>query len=75
MDAITTARAARRARRFVRAGLLREAREALGLTQDDLARLVGVKQPTISRWEAAKATPRARHAIRLAELLERADEA
>jgi transcriptional regulator with XRE-family HTH domain len=30
---------------------LRRRREALGMTQDDLARELGVKMMTISRWE------------------------
>lgn len=30
---------------------LRRHREALGMTQDDLARELGVKMMTVSRWE------------------------
>lgn len=30
---------------------LRQRREALGMTQDDLARELGVKMMTVSRWE------------------------
>lgn len=30
---------------------LRRRREALGLTQDDLARIFGVTNTTVSRWE------------------------
>jgi transcriptional regulator with XRE-family HTH domain len=30
---------------------LRRRREALGMTQDDLARELGVKMMTVSRWE------------------------
>ena len=30
---------------------LKQRREALGMTQDDLARELGVKMMTVSRWE------------------------
>lgn len=37
---------------------LRARREALGLSQGDLAALLGVKQPVISQWETGTRTPR-----------------
>lgn len=36
---------------------LHELRTNAGLSQDDLAELVGVSQPTISRWEDGTMTP------------------
>ncbi|QPK81105.1 DUF1870 family protein [Schaalia sp. ZJ405] len=36
---------------------LRSYREALGLTQDEASRYVGVKQATWSRWEGGKSHP------------------
>lgn len=38
-------------------GKMIEAREAMGLSQRDLAALSGVKQPAIARLESLKATP------------------
>ena len=38
-------------------GKMIEAREEKGLTQRDLARLSGVKQPAIARLESMKVTP------------------
>lgn len=37
---------------------LRSRREALGLSQVDLARLLGIKQNTVSQWEAGMRSPR-----------------
>lgn len=37
---------------------LRARREALGLSQGDLAAFLGVKQPVISQWETGTRTPR-----------------
>lgn len=46
-------------------------RASLGLsTQDELARLLGIKQQTISRWEAGSSRPRADEIPRLAALLQ-----
>lgn len=49
--------------------MLQEAREAGGLTQQDLAEQVGVTQPQIARWETGEREPRVRVAVRLAEVL------
>ena len=35
-------------------------RERIGLTQDDLARALGVTRPAISRWETGERNPRGR---------------
>jgi transcriptional regulator with XRE-family HTH domain len=37
--------------------MLKEARLALGLTQDELAEAVKVTQPTVSRWEKNQLRP------------------
>ena len=39
-------------------------------TQDELARLLGVKQQTVSRWEAGSSRPRANEIPKLAALLQ-----
>ena len=38
--------------------LIREARERAGMTQAELARRLGTDQPSVSRWEQGKRTPR-----------------
>lgn len=47
-------------------------REALGLNQEDMAALLGVKQITVSQWEAGLRSPRdpADVALRLAQIEE-----
>lgn len=49
-------------------------REAAGLSRADLARLVGVTQPAISRWEAGERVPRGSSAIAYARALRRLEE-
>lgn len=44
---------------------IREARKALGLTQVDLGRKVGVDAITVSRWERGELRP---HPLRLPKL-------
>ena len=48
---------------------IRAAREALGMTQTQLADLVGVRQPTIVRWEAGVNEPKFSHCLALARAL------
>ena len=67
--------ARRRAHRLAQNGRLTELREASGLSQSDVARFLGVSQPTVSLWEAGKLTPRAGHAAALLDLLEGGDAA
>jgi transcriptional regulator with XRE-family HTH domain len=62
--------ALKRIHRLARTGRLRELREAVGLTQSDVARALGVRPPSVSRWESAHARPRPEHAVALLELLE-----
>jgi type I restriction enzyme M protein len=47
------------------AGMIKEARQKLGLTQEKLARALKVSFPTVNRWENGKTQPdeRARHAL------------
>lgn len=45
------------------------ARRAKGLTQEELADLVGVTQPTIARLEAGKKPPSLRLALRISSVL------
>lgn len=62
-----------RARRRVRAEpeLARLIRARAGLTQTEMATLIGVDRSAISRWEAGRRTPRAEALTRYAELLDR----
>lgn len=39
------------------------------MTQDQLAKLVGVRQSTVARWEAGAYAPRDHHKIRIATVL------
>ena len=43
-------------------------RKRLGVSQTELAQLIGVSQNTIHNWEAAKTSPRRSQLIRIAEL-------
>lgn len=49
--------------------LIRERRVARGLSQLELAGRLGVKQQSVSRWEAGESLPRAQTFVRLAEVL------
>lgn len=48
---------------------IREARESLAWSQEDLARRMHVSQPTVSHWEAGRKSPRTQIMIRLAQVL------
>jgi transcriptional regulator with XRE-family HTH domain len=52
-----------------RAQQLRLLREGRGLTQDALAKRLGVATSTVARWEHAGRTPRPMNAARLASAL------
>jgi len=54
-------------------GRAREIRERARLSQADVARALGVDQPTVQRWEAGS-QPRREHAARYADLLRQLDE-
>lgn len=47
---------------------VRALREALGMTQEEFARAVGVSFTTVSRWERGRGTPSPLALRRLAEL-------
>ena len=53
--------------------LLLEAREESGLTQADVAKRMGVRQQTVSRWESGASHPRRPNLAKLADLLGGAD--
>jgi len=48
---------------------LREAREAMGISQAELAGRAGVKRGVIQVWEAQTHVPRTDHAMRVAEVM------
>jgi predicted transcriptional regulator len=68
--AIPPAVARRRVRQLVKSGLLGERIEEAGLTHTDVARHVGVSQPTVWRWVNGRVNPRGEHAAALLELLD-----
>lgn len=49
---------------------IREAREAKGYSQHELAKLVHVKQPSVAQWEAGTKTPRVEKLLRLSVILD-----
>ena len=49
---------------------IREARTKKGLTQQDLAKILNVKQNTISNWESERSTPNKDSLLKMAEVLE-----
>lgn len=48
---------------------LRKFRVARGLTQDELARLLGVNRTTVTQWETGTNHPRATMLVKLAKIL------
>lgn len=65
-----------RRRRLLRAepAGFRLARQRAGLTQAEIAELLGVDQAAVSRWESGKRIPRGKTLDRYAELLEELDQ-
>lgn len=47
-----------------------EARKKLGLTQEDLAKVVGVKKTAVCNWEKGLSKPRGKVAKKIAVILE-----
>lgn len=50
-------------------GNVKRGRKAMGLTQVELAKLVGVQQGTVARWEHGVTSPRDDMKVRLAGVL------
>lgn len=50
--------------------VLREARTAVGLTQDEAGRRIGVSSGTVARWEQGRMTPSGRHLSAAARVYE-----
>jgi transcriptional regulator with XRE-family HTH domain len=50
--------------------IIKELRKKKGLTQEELAKAVGVSRLTVSMWESGKASPKAEFLKKLAEVLE-----
>ena len=48
---------------------IRQRRKLLGLTQYQLAEAMGVRQPTVFRWEKGQMEPRRHHKAKLARVL------
>ncbi|MGC8474969.1 MAG: helix-turn-helix domain-containing protein [Acetobacteraceae bacterium] len=53
---------------------IRDARRARGLTQDDVARAVGVSRSAVAQWETGRAGQLTRHLAALAAVLETGEE-
>lgn len=49
---------------------IRTLREQHGMTQEDLARKLGVKYPAVSKWERGMAYPSMNTVIKIAELFQ-----
>ena len=73
MTAMTEVLAIAQLRADVASGRARSIRERARLSQADVARALGVDQPTVARWEAGR-VPRREHAARYADLLWRLDQ-
>ena len=54
----------------VRAMNIRPLREQHGMTQEDLAKRMGVKYPAVSKWERGMAYPSMNTVIKMAELFQ-----
>jgi transcriptional regulator with XRE-family HTH domain len=62
--------ARKRVHRLALTDRLRELRLGSGLSQSDIARVIGVAASQVSRWENGVSAPRPAHAVALLELLE-----
>ena len=54
--------------------LVKEVRDQLGLSQEDLARELGVSFATVNRWENGRGTPSPLAMRHIEELMERTEE-
>jgi len=64
-----------RLRSDVASGRAREVRLRARLSQNEVAEVVGVAQPTVAGWESGRKMPRGEHAARYADLLARLEQA
>jgi DNA-binding transcriptional regulator YiaG len=68
MDATEEALTIVRVRAWLRSGRAREIRRRAGLSQGDVARVLGTTYSQVCRWETGKAVPVRGAVLRLAEL-------
>jgi transcriptional regulator with XRE-family HTH domain len=71
MDLLDAALTHARGRRLPDPGIRRLLREQAGLSQDELAGVLGVSRPAVTRWELGQRTPRGDLAERYAAALDR----
>lgn len=64
--------ARKRVHQLAKTGRLAEMREATGLSQVDVAKFLGVTQPSVWRWENGRIRPTPERAVALLHLLEEA---
>lgn len=55
-------------------GLIKAARKRAGLTQRELAELLGTTQPVVARWEAGRASPSFERVVDAIRIVSRDDE-
>ena len=48
---------------------IREQRQLLGLSQEELAKILGVERSTVTKWENGDSKPRANMLVKLANVL------
>jgi transcriptional regulator with XRE-family HTH domain len=65
-----TLRLRRRAAVLASTGMGRQRREALSITQQDLAKAIGIRPATLCRWEGGQRVPRGEPAERWVQLLD-----
>lgn len=70
-DVVEMAAELARIRRLVRSGQARAIRVDAGLSQGDIARLIGVQPGAVSRWEAGLRVPRGDKALAYGRVLAR----
>jgi DNA-binding transcriptional regulator YiaG len=74
MDATEEALTIVRVRAWLRSGRAREIRCRAGLSQSDVARVLGTTYSQVCRWETGKAVPVRGAVLRLAELYGKLEE-
>jgi transcriptional regulator with XRE-family HTH domain len=68
MDAVEEALVVRRVRAYLKAGQGRETRVCAGMSQSDVARVVGTDKEQVRRWQSGKHAPGHDSALKLARL-------